>query len=266
MTTSSRANDQPGRDRLSGIIALVIGTAVLIALTALLAPGSAIAAGTAPAKPENPDAQYYRSTVTAIEPAVPGLEVTTHGGGESITLTNRTGKQVLVLGYSGEPYLRFTPDGVQVNGTSPTAALNADGSRSVPPAPAGRPKPAQWRPVGDGNSFTWQDFRPQWSAEQRPPIVTADPQGRHQVFAWAVQLTVDAKAVLVRGDVTWIGEPQPRSVPLIITAGGGGLLAVALIGLVVALVLRRNRIRRRDSHAIRPARSGERTAQSTGAR
>src|SRR5689334_1593510 len=114
--------------RLLGIFALVLGAAVLVTLTVLFAPGTAVA------ETQNPDAGYYVSTVTAIEPAVPGLEVVAHGGGESITLTNRTGKRVVVLGYSGEEYLRFDTKGTQVNTNSPTAALNADGGRSGIPA------------------------------------------------------------------------------------------------------------------------------------
>jgi len=214
--------------RLLGIFALVLGAAVLVTLTVLFAPGTAVA------ETQNPDAGYYVSTVTAIEPAVPGLEVVAHGGGESITLTNRTGKRVVVLGYSGEEYLRFDTKGTQVNTNSPTAALNADGGRSGVPARLANAKslPAKWQPVADTSNFTWQDFRPRWSNQQRPPIVQADPHARHQVFAWGIQLKVDRQPALVRGDVTWTGTPRPdRSWPAVV--GGGGAVLLLALGLAI---------------------------------
>ncbi|HST83202.1 MAG TPA: hypothetical protein VLL08_15815 [Kineosporiaceae bacterium] len=191
----------------------------------------AVVALPAVAEANSPDAKYYVSTVTAIEPAVPGLEVITHGGGESITLTNRTGKRVVVLGYSGEDYLRFDPSGTQVNINSPTAALNADGGRSGIPArlSKAKPLPAKWQSVADTGNFTWQDFRPRWSNQQRPPIVQADPHARHQVFAWAIQLEVDRQPALVRGDVTWTGTPEPDRTSLAMVGGGAAVLLLALV-------------------------------------
>ena len=50
----------------------VIGAMLVVGLAALIVPAAASAAG-------NPDAEYYRSVVTAVEPAVPGLQVVVHG-------------------------------------------------------------------------------------------------------------------------------------------------------------------------------------------
>ncbi len=216
MATDSRTSSPDGSvARRPGITLLVFLVAVLIAVTGPVTPGPAFAS-TAEA-----DARYYRSTVTAIEPAVPGLDVVVSRNGDAITLTNGTGRSVVVLGYSGEPYLRIDDRGVTVNTSSPTAALNADGGRSGVPVSlsSAKPKPARWRPVGEGTSFTWKDFRSQWSAEARPPIVTADPQARHQVFAWGVQLAVDTEPVLVRGRVDWIGLPPADRGPVVISVG-----------------------------------------------
>jgi hypothetical protein len=243
--------------RLRGITALVIGAAALVVLTLLLVPGSAAAAS------ENPDAEYYVSTVTAIDPPVAGLEVVVHGNGESVTLSNRTNRQVIVLGYSGEEYLRFTTSGVSVNTNSLTAALNANGGRSAPPAAvSGKAKPARWRPVATSSSFTWQDFRTRWSADERPPIVAADPHARHQVFAWAIQLKVDSKPTLVRGQVTWTGAPRFNQTALL---GVGGAVVLIVAGLLAIGVRRRGR-RRQSARVIPLVRSDERTAHPTGAR
>jgi len=252
---------RPGRDsaaRLHGIATLVVGAAALIVLTALFSPSTATAAT------DHPDAEYYLSTVTGIVPPVPGLAVVAHGGGESVTLTNRTGKQVVVLGYSGEDYLRFDSSGVAVNSNSLTASLNADGGRSAPPAAlSGKAKlPAKWRPIASTNTFTWQDFRTQWSAERRPPIVSADPHARHQVFAWAMELTVDSQPTLVRGNVTWIGTPGSSRIALATAAGG----IVLLLALILAIGLHRRRIRQRASRVVHVVHPSGRTTHSTGVR
>ena len=260
MTTSLRTTRPGGYHpvRLTGVTALVIGVAALIALTALLVPRTAMAA------PENPDAEYYVSTVTAIEPAVTGLEVVVHGSGDSVTLTNHTGRRVTVLGYSGEDYLRIEDSGVTVNTNSLTAALNASGGRSAPPAALtqGKKLPAKWRPVGETSSFTWQDFRTRWSAEQRPPIVTADPHARHQVFAWGIQLKVGSKPALVRGNVTWTGTPAVSHTVLIAAAAVGALV----VALVLAIEVRRRRARRRAPRVVPLVRAAERISHSTGAK
>lgn len=47
-----------------------------------------------------PDAVYYRSTVTSIDPPVPGLEVSLSQAGESVTLTNHTSSIIEVIGYA----------------------------------------------------------------------------------------------------------------------------------------------------------------------
>ena len=114
----------PAAGRLFGVALLVAG------LTALAAPIMA-SASAAPRSGADPDRPYYVAAVTAIEPEVPGLAVVVHGAGESITLTNRTGSTVRVIGYSGEDYLRITANRVDENSNSLTAALNStDGGRA----------------------------------------------------------------------------------------------------------------------------------------
>jgi hypothetical protein len=118
-----------------------------------------------------PDSSYYRSTITAIEPSVPGLVLAVTKAGESITLTNHTGKTVVVIGYAGEDYLRITPAGVEENVASLSSALN--GSLIIEGLPqkqehANQQRP-KWRHVSDQPTFTWHDHRIHWMAQQRPP-------------------------------------------------------------------------------------------------
>jgi hypothetical protein len=253
----------------------------VIACTAVLATLLAPAAGAATPGDPSPDARYYVSAVTGIEPATTGLEVVVHGGGETITLTNRTGKTVVVVGYSGEDYLRITGSAVDENANSLTALLNRTRGRGeVPEKFSSKNKlPVRWQRVNTTNTITWQDFRTRWGAEQRPPIVAQQPHSRHQVFAWAIQLKVGNQPALVRGDVTWTGVPGSDRSPLLAIIAGA-VLVLALLGLFIALRSRRRRLAAsrtisrvqpgprpgaRTSHQV-DDRADDRVADSTGAR
>jgi hypothetical protein len=244
MPTRSRTAPLPRTARFALIAAATTALTALIALTA-----SAATAASTPGA--GPDAKYYVSSITGIEPAEPGLDVVVHGGGEAVTLTNRTGKQVVVVGYSGEDFLRITGTRVDENTNSLTAVLNQTQGRSELPkkfAAPGKPLPPKWHRISDTNSVTWRDFRTRWSAEQRPPIVAEHPHSRHQVFVWAIQIRVDKQPALVRGAVTWTGTPRIGSSP-----GGeaivGLLVLVALLALAIALLIGQRRRRARLSPA-----------------
>jgi len=125
-----------------------------------------------------PDSSHYRSTITAIQPPVPGLALAVTGAGGSLTLTNHTGKTVVVIGYAGEAYLRITPTGVDENVASLSSWLNGRLPPSQPQARANQQVP-EWRHVSDQPAFTWHDYRTHWLAQQRPPVVAADPHHPH---------------------------------------------------------------------------------------
>ena len=55
-----------------------------------------------------------------------GLQLKVLYGDDQVWLDNRSGKTVVIDGYSGEPYLRFGPDGIYVNVNSPAGYLNQD--------------------------------------------------------------------------------------------------------------------------------------------
>jgi hypothetical protein len=38
----------------------------------------------------------------------------------------------------------------------------------------------EWRHVSDQPTFTWHDHRIHWMAQQRPPVVAADPRHAHK--------------------------------------------------------------------------------------
>ena len=75
---------------------------VAVVLAALLAPGAEAHFGTGKLG--------YRSTITGVDPRMPGLRFKILYGDDQVWLDNRSGKTVIIKGYSGEPYLRFSPE------------------------------------------------------------------------------------------------------------------------------------------------------------
>ena len=183
-----------------------------------------------------PDANYYTSTITSVTPTVSGLDFSLVKNGESITLTNHTGQTVIVLGYTGEDYLRITPTGVDENVNSLSSFLNGSLIISGLPQENGQgsgPKPPEWKHVSNQPSYTWHDHRMHWMATQRPPVVAANPRVPHTVFDWSMDLTVGSEPVVVKGTLRWIGAPpvSGKTLALIVTIGtvalaAGGLIAV----------------------------------------
>jgi hypothetical protein len=207
--------------------------AVLVGSVGLLLAAAAPAA--AHGNHDLPDARYYHSTITSVRPEVPGLDLSMIKDGASITLTNRTGRTVVVLGYTGEPYLRISPTGVDENLHSVSSRLNgssvvSDFARQLTRRP--QPGPPQWKGVSDRPTFTWHDHRMHWMAPQRSPGVAADPRNPHPVLDWTMDLSVDGRPVVVTGALVWLGEPLLTGLALALVVTAGSVL-IAVVGLVI---------------------------------
>ena len=66
----------------------------------------------------------YVSSVNAVLPNVLGLSANVIGGDVWLRVSNYSGKEIVILGYQGEPYLRFRKDEVFQNDRSPMAYVN----------------------------------------------------------------------------------------------------------------------------------------------
>ena len=203
-TTRGRARTAV-RGLVVALTALTLTGVTAIPATAGTPAGPASAGATPPAV-NGPDAEYYQSVVTGIQPAQPGIEIRAGADG-TLTLTNRTGRTVVVIGYAGEDYLRIGPSGAEENTASLSAGINADPQVTKPPKAGTTPQPATWARRSTQPTYTWHDLRVAWTNKQRPPIVQAAPHDQHTVFPWAVKLKVDNTPVLVLGEVRWTGEP-----------------------------------------------------------
>jgi len=173
-------------------------------LGALAAAAPAVAhAGDAPA------GSNYRSRVTGVTPALPGLRARVVEGGARLELENRTGRPIQVLGYAGEPYLEIRPDGVYENTASPATYLNRTLEGETPPPGADPTAPPSWRRVGTEPVVRWHDQRARWLEDRPPPRVAAAPDRPQRVRDWVIPLRDGTTPLELRGTLDWVPPPDP---------------------------------------------------------
>lgn len=155
-------------------------------------------------------ATNFATTLSGLSPAVPGVALSVVENGSRLQLRNTTKTEVVVRGYSEEPYARVGPDGVWLNDSSPASYLNADrfGSTRVPADadPAAAPR---WRKVSDEPVHRWHDHRTHWMLTTLPIAVAADPTAPHRVSEWRVDLDHDGKVLTATGSLDWVPGPSP---------------------------------------------------------
>jgi hypothetical protein len=209
---------------------------VLAALAALAAPAVAQA--------------HSSSIVVAIDYRVrisdhpPGVEPRVIDGDRKLRLDVDPRLTVVVLGNAREPFLRFSPRGVEVNDLAPTAWSDRLG-RGAGPRFGSAPK---WRVVSRTHAFAWHEHRlaPPVRQGQRiswtvPLLVGGKPDGidgtsrkvaRPALWPWLVigGLFLAASAVLLR-------RPRPaaaRIAALVLACLSGAAALAALVAVTLA--------------------------------
>ena len=192
----------------------------------------------------------FDGRVLAVTPEVAGLSVRVLQFGDELELVNATSDEVVVPGYSDEPYLRIGPDGVWRNANSPATYINLDRYAQVTlPEHADPRAEPDWVQMSTEPHYVWHDHRTHWmSASQLPPAVAAVPGSSHTVFEWTVPLIHGGIPVEVTGELTWSPPPSPWLVwpfygAVALLALAAGLLArtprplgaLLLVGAVAAL-------------------------------
>jgi hypothetical protein len=174
------------------------------------------------------EASNYRTVIRGIDQGTPGISVRTVAGGQ-LELTNRSAKEVVVLGYRMEPYLRIGPAGVFENQRSPSTYTNR--FRTAPaeiPSEFDPKASPEWRRIGDGPSAAWHDHRSHLTGPD-PSAVKASPSTPHVVVPdWRIPLVQDGRTMVIRGSITWVPGPSPW--PWALTAVGLFAAALAAAG------------------------------------
>ncbi|MDP5182343.1 hypothetical protein QOZ88_06810 [Blastococcus sp. BMG 814] len=208
-----------------GLGRLLAVLAAVVAILALAGPASAHVGGEAAGSD-------FDARVLQVTPQLPGVSVRSLQFGDELELVNTTDVEVLVPGYSDEPYLRIGPDGVWRNANSPATWINLDRyGRTALPASADAGAVPDWEQVSTQPSYVWHDHRTHWMSEGvLPPQVAADPGREHVVSEWVVPLRHGSTEVEVAGVLTWSPPPPPWVVwlpvaALVLAAAAAGLLA-----------------------------------------
>lgn len=188
--------------------------AAIIALVVL------VGGGTAHADPAGPT--DYRSEILSIEPPAPTVTIEVIGGDSFVQLSAASGTEVMVLGYFGEPYLWFLPDGeVRENRNSPTTYQNEERYGAETPDFATAEADPDWTTVGRSGTYAWHDHRAHWMQPIRP----AGREPGDQILENVIPIVVDDEPTSVTVTSTWL--PGPSMLPAV--AGGvvGAVFAAA---------------------------------------
>lgn len=188
--------------------------------------GGTVLAGPAPSALADPAVPTsYDSRFLSVEPAADVISLAVVGGDAFVEIRVEPGHRVEIPGYSGEPYIQITTDGVvSVNANSPTKYANDDrfGTSRLPET-ADPAAPPDWEVVGTDGHYSWHDHRTHWMSYNRPPGVSGDEI--EQVFAWEIPLTVDGIERVASGTLEW--HPSTSGLAPI-ALGIAGLAGLAL--------------------------------------
>ena len=155
-----------------------------------------------------------------------GLTVQVLQGDDQLQLRQRQGREVVIEGYEGEPYLRFDAGGGVYRNASPATYLNRNGSA----APRARHRLEEPRRIGSGSHR--EDLRlarpPHPLDEHDRPGEGADRSEPHHVFDWTVPGSVGGRRSRSR-EASTTGRRLASSfnpiliAPLVALALGGGV-------------------------------------------
>ena len=123
----------------------------------------------------------------------------------ALFLSNRGDEPVVVLGASGEPFLRVGEDGTEVNRHSPTWADNARArgqDLAVAAAVADPGALPEWAPETATPAYSWLEFRGLYTREQ-PPRRVLEGQKTAVLRAWAIPLVRGGRRVDLQGETVW---------------------------------------------------------------
>ena len=223
--------------------------AAAAAAMAVLAVAALAAAPAALAHGGNAVSKLYLSEVTSIQRTPPGVSAVVLGRDDRLEIANPQKATFVILGYENEPYLRFSPKGVEVNVHSPAEYLNNDrfAKVSLPREADAKLAPA-WTTLTLGSRWSFHDHRIHWMSTTLPPVAKAAPKRPQLVFYWKVPFVLgpDAKAAgaargAVQGQLTYVPPKSGVDTGLIVGIAlpvGVVLVAGAATGL---LLLRRRR-------------------------
>jgi hypothetical protein len=183
------------------------------ALRALLLATVVVLSTASPAAADAAGPSDFRSEVDAITPAVEGVTAEIRGGDSFLEVSVDDGRTVIVEGYGGEPYLRFSSDGtVERNRLSTATYLNddRDGSVTIPPevSDAGPDAEPEWESIAEGGTYAWHDHRVHWMEDASPSVARGQAvPGAYD--PWRVPIVVDWSTAVIEGTLVYEESVSP---------------------------------------------------------
>lgn len=196
------------------------------ALAALAAPAAA------PAHSGNPD---MLSRVLSVTPPTEGVTLEVLNRDDALELVNRSGQDVVVMGYEKDPYARVLADGtVQVNRRSSATYLNEERFAGAEvPAIVDKDAPPEWRTLNKTGRFDWHDHRMHYMVEDQVPPQVKDRDVHQKVNDWSVPISIGGREGAIGGELLWTpqdtggGVPVPAIAGLVVLVAGGAAAVVA---------------------------------------
>jgi hypothetical protein len=205
--------------------------ASLALLAALATAGFLAGRASAHAGLTAPAATSYLARISSV-PA--GIEAKVVDGDQRLWLRVGPGFVAVVLGLRGEPYLRFSSRGVEVNTRAPTYYLNRARPLLVPPGLT-RSTPPVWKEITVGPSTSWHEDRLHALA------LAAHPAGNSFAGRWLVPVLMNGKRTAITGGLWHAASPSLlwfwplllvlACIPALLRLGDARLDAVATAGL-----------------------------------
>ena len=160
----------------------------------------------------------YETVLLGPTPSVPGVAIRLRDLGRRVEVANATKTDVVISGYSNEPYLRVGPDGVYQNSRSPTLYQNqvtTPGVAAVIPPEASASAPPDWHRVSRAHVVRWRDQRTRHEGAA-PPAVQRAPHQTHIVSTWSILMTWGTTQIVANGLIRW--TPGPAAWPWYVAA------------------------------------------------
>ena len=159
------------------------------------------AATPATAHPAIPGSPRVRVVIEAMDPPSAGdvVRLAADDQRAEFTLEVAPGHEVIVLGYTDEPYLKVDAAGrVWADRSSSSWVVNSGaGGEPAVPSSAGQ-DPSGWWPTGETGATTWHDHRIHW---MNGPNVPSEAATSGVLSSWTLRMSLDGQPVSARGTV-----------------------------------------------------------------
>jgi hypothetical protein len=185
-----------------------------------------------------PSSNYVSKVLSITGPGVVPFTLASIEAGSRLELKWKSGPELLVPDYDGDPYLRIGPDGVFENQRSTATYLNRDrNGRTDIPDEAKQGAVPRWKKISGAPVARWHDHRAHRMGGD-PPQVRQQPGKRHLVQENTFEIlqganesgakSASTKTFLANVEVRW--EPGPSPTPWLV---GAGVLAILLSALSI---------------------------------